>query len=132
MVEAARGQALRERAGGRVRGQIEGGTSSTSKLTGFDIVRLINCVKQIGMKIGAYHQDGLLIPKLLGVLDKPVTAPTTNRRQRPGAQKSSGFETIAESPLFLRGEIGKESDKISRSLPALLGRDAEVNRRLGR
>ena len=122
-IEQQRDQALRERAGGKVRGEIQGGTSSTARLTGFDIVRLITNAKQIEMEIGAYREDGKLIPKLMGVLDKPVTTSVNNRRrQQAGSQKSSGFDTIADSPLFTRGDITKERDKVPRGLPNFLAR----------
>ncbi|MBX7208345.1 MAG: PSD1 and planctomycete cytochrome C domain-containing protein [Verrucomicrobiaceae bacterium] len=124
-IEQQRDQALRERAGGKVRGEIEGGTSSTARLTGFDIVRLITNAKQIEMEIGAYHEDGSLIPKLMGALDRPLTLPSDSRRRRQqsGSQKSSGFEIIADSPLFTRGDITKEGEKVPRGLPAFLARD---------
>lgn len=124
-IEQLRDQALRERAGGKVRGEIDGGTSSTARLTGFDIVRLITNAKQIEMEIGAYHEDGSLIPKLMGALDKPLTisADARRRRQQSGSQKSSGFEIIADSPLFNRGDITKEGETVPRGLPHFLARD---------
>lgn len=97
------------------------------EMTGFEVVRLITETKKIEMEITAFNSDGTLKPKVMGVLDRPVTAPPPDRRAMrmggPNASQrsSSGFEAIADSPLFIRGSIDNESAAVARGLPEILG-----------
>lgn len=94
--------------------------------SGFEMVRLITRTGQVGAEIQRFHPDGSLKTRVMGVLDKPVSAP-----ERPGrntslggpnsrGRRSSGFESIADSPFFVRGSIDKEGDSVPRGLPDFL------------
>ena len=60
--------------------------------------------------------------------------PAMETAQQRGRSRSSGFEQIADSPLFLRGSIENMSDPVPRGIPALLGtgRDIAVKSGSGR
>ena len=107
--------------------------SGTSKLTSFDIVRIITSAKQIEIDLATFHPDGSLKPRIMGVLDRPTTAPA---RRGPGGggggpggrgRRSSGFETIADSPFFHRGRIEKEDGSVPRGLPEFLSHGASFD-----
>lgn len=125
---AQRDQALASRGPGS-----RGGASSGSQMTGFEVVRLITEAKKIEMEIKAFNSDGSLKPKIIGVLDRPVTAPPVDRRAPrmggPNASQrtSSGFEIIADSPLFIRGSIDNESDAVPRGLPEILAHGQQLD-----
>jgi hypothetical protein len=105
-------------------------SSGPMEMTGFDVVRLITQTKRVEMEVTSFHSDGTLKPRILGVLDKPETAPPAPRRGPgmgmggPNASRraTSGFDAIADSPLFLRGSIENESDPVPRGLPEVLAR----------
>lgn len=103
-------------------------SSGGMEMTGFDVVRLITQTKKIEMEITAFNADGSLKPKVMGVLDKPAIAPRTRARNPgrggPNASRrtSSGFDTIADSPLFVRGSIDNETNTVPRGLPEILAR----------
>ncbi len=96
------------------------------EMTGFDVVRLITEAKKVEMEVTAFNPDGSLKPQIMGVLDKPETAPRTRTRGPgmggPNASRraDSGFLAIADSPLFIRGSIDNESDPVPRGLPEIL------------
>ena len=104
-----------------------------AEMTGFEVVRLITQAKRMQMELDAFNADGTLKPRIIGVLDKPVTAPPTTRR-RPGMRGpnasrrlDSGFLVIADSPLFIRGSIDSESSTVPRGLPEILGRGKKLD-----
>ncbi len=106
-----------------------------TQMTGFDIVRTITRAKQVEMDIIAFNPDGSLKPRVMGVLDKPVTAPVARRGRMNSSmggpnsrgRRSSGFEAIADSPLFVRGSIDKESEVVPRGLPEFVAHGAQLN-----
>jgi hypothetical protein len=106
-------------------GQSSGGGGG---MTGFEVVRIITQAKRIELELSAFHPDGSVKPKIIGVLDKPTTAPPADRRAQrrggPNASKraDSGFLTIDDSPLFVRGSIDNESEKVPRGVPEILAR----------
>ncbi len=51
--------------------------------------------------------------------------------QRNGRSQSSGFELIADSPLFLRGSIDNVGEPVPRGVPGLLGSGNEILIRKG-
>ncbi|MFK8114095.1 MAG: PSD1 and planctomycete cytochrome C domain-containing protein [Rubripirellula sp.] len=51
--------------------------------------------------------------------------------QRNGRNRSSGFEQIGDSPLFLRGSIDNVGAPIPRGIPALLGSGTDIQIRRG-
>lgn len=97
-------------------------------MTGFEVVRIITQTKRIQMELDAFNPDGSPKPRIIGVVDKPTTAPPADRRARrmggPNASKraDSGFLTIGDSPLFVRGSIDNESGKVPRGVPEVLAR----------
>lgn len=96
------------------------------EMTGFDVVRLITEAKKVEMEVTAFNPDGSLKPQIMGVLDKPETAPRVRTRGPgmggPNASRraDSGFLAIADSPLFIRGSIDNESDPVPRGVPEFL------------
>jgi len=112
--------------------------NAMSQMSSFDVVRLITQAKQIETELAAFNADGSPKTRVMAVLDKPVTA----RAQRgPGmnpamggpnsrGRRSSGFDAIADSPLFVRGSIDKESDAVPRGIPDFLahGKALEIPR----
>ncbi|MFN0079679.1 MAG: PSD1 and planctomycete cytochrome C domain-containing protein [Prosthecobacter sp.] len=112
------------------------GASQTggAQMTGFDIVRTITRAKQVEMDIIAFNPDGSLKPRVMGVLDKPAIAPAARRGRMNSStggpnsrgRRGSGFEAIADSPLFVRGSIDKESDAVPRGLPEFIAHGAKL------
>lgn len=102
--------------------------NSGSEISGFDIVRMMTRAKQLEVELAAFNPDGSARPLVMGVTDKPARLPNEGRpRQRTGVggpnastRTSSGFELIADSPLFLRGSIENEADRVARGLPEFL------------
>jgi len=109
---------------------------SESGMSGFDIVRMMTRAKQIEVEIAAFNPDGSVKPRVMGVQEKPTTAPPVDRREarRPiggpnsGGMQSSGFEIIGDSPFFARGDIEKEKETVPRGIPDFLsqGQAAEI------
>ena len=97
-----------------------------AEMTGFEVVRIITQSKRIQMELDAFNPDGSLKPRIIGVLDKPTSAPPADPGARrmggPNASKrpDSGFLAIGDSPLFVRGSIENESDKVPRGVPEIL------------
>lgn len=108
---------------------------SAEGMSGFDIVRMMTRAKQIEVEMAAYNEDGSIKARVMGVQDKPVTAPSENRgaQRRPiggpnaEGNMTSGFETISNSPLFARGDIEKEREAISRGVPEFLARGQGID-----
>ncbi len=99
--------------------------SSTSGMSAFDVVRIFTQSAQLDAERANFDASGQPKTLAMGVLEKPLTAPTRGPRQgapNPGrGRRTSGFEIIADAPLFSRGDIGKQGDAVPRALPALLG-----------
>lgn len=123
------GKRLDEAMRSRGAGQQPGGT----QVSGFDLVRMMTRTKQIETEIAAFNPDGSAKPLVMGVSDKPTRAPAN----RPAANRpmggpntrgrtSSGFETIANSPLFLRGSIENEAETVPRGLPQFLSHGKRI------
>ncbi len=98
------------------------------QMSSFDVVRVITRAKQLETDLSGFNADGSPKTRIMGAFDRPATAIVT-RRPRMNAsaggassrgRRSSGFETIADSPLFLRGSIDKESDAVPRGVPEFL------------
>lgn len=125
--------AQRDEALGSRRPGSRGGEGGGSQMSGFEVVRLITQAKRIEMEINAFNSDGTLKPKIIGVIDRPVTAPLVDRRAPrmggPNASErtSSGFDIIADSPLFIRGSIDNESDTVPRGLPEIIGHGQQLD-----
>ncbi len=113
-----------------------GGRSSGGgggEMTGFEVVRVITQAKRIEMELSAFHPDGSVKPKIIGVRDKPTTAPPADPRARrqggPNASKraDSGFLIIGDSPFFVRGSIDNETEKVPRGIPEILAYGHSLN-----
>jgi Protein of unknown function (DUF1553)/Protein of unknown function (DUF1549)/Planctomycete cytochrome C len=106
--------------------------SGGSEMTGFEVVRIITQAKRLQMELDAFNPDGSVKPRIIGTLDKPTVAPPADRsavrRGGPNASKraDSGFLTIADSPLFIRGSIDTESEKVPRGIPEILAHGKEL------
>ncbi len=63
------------------------------------------------------------------VQSNPFAQPMTSSQN--GRVRSSGFQQIGDSPLFLRGNIDNASDPVPRGVPALLGSGRDIAIRSG-
>ncbi len=71
----------------------------------------------------------------MGVFDKPTSAPATGRQRMNASmggpnsrgRSSSGFDAIADSPLFIRGSIDKEGDAVPRGVPEFMAHGAKLS-----
>jgi hypothetical protein len=101
---------------------------NTSTMSAFDIVRLFTQSAQLEAELANYDAKGNPKTLAMGALDRPTTAPANGggfggRRGPPNpgrGRRSSGFETIADCPLFARGDINKPGDAVPRGMPAIL------------
>jgi Protein of unknown function (DUF1549)/Protein of unknown function (DUF1553)/Planctomycete cytochrome C len=129
--EVLRSRAPQQRQGGGQQEMQQGG----NQVSGFDIVRMMTRAKQIEVELAAFNPDGSAKPLVMAVSDKPTRIPNIGRdRARPmvggpntRGRTSSGFETIADSPLFLRGSIENQSEKVPRGLPEFLSHGTRLN-----
>lgn len=127
---AKRDAALASRAPGAAQS-----ANAMNQMSSFDVVRLITRAKQVETEISAFNSDGSPKTRIMGVFDKPATAPVS-RRPRMNAsmggpnsrgRRSSGFDAIADSPLFMRGDIEKESAVVPRGIPEFLAHGKALN-----
>jgi len=111
-----------------------GGGGGSDQMSSFDVVRLITRAKQIETEIIAFNPDGTTKPRIMGAFDKPTVAPATGRPRMNASmggpnsrgRSSSGFDSIADSPLFIRGSIDKEGDAVPRGLPEFMAHGAKL------
>ncbi|MCA8986772.1 MAG: PSD1 domain-containing protein [Planctomycetaceae bacterium] len=128
-VEDRLSAALRARA---PRNRQESDGNDAMAMSGFDIVRMMTRAQQLKSELAAFNSDGSPKPLVMAVSDKPVTLPQSARSGRrvggpnSGSRTSSGFEIIADCPLFLRGSIESESDRVPRGLPEFLSGGDEI------
>ena len=98
---------------------------ATGSMSAFDVVRIFTQSAQIETELAAFDEQGFPRTLAMGVLDRPVTEPQTTRRAGPSGpgrgRRSSGFSVIGDAPLFARGDISREREKVPRGMPALLG-----------
>lgn len=110
-----------------------GRSSGEGEMTGFEVVRIITQAKRVEMELDAFHPDGSRKPRIIGTLDKPVTAPVADRRAprmggpNASGRADSGFLTIADSPLFIRGSIDNESETVPRGVPGILSSGEQLD-----
>jgi hypothetical protein len=102
--------------------------AATGSMSAFDVVRIFTHVAQLEADLANYDDNGNPKTLAMGTLEKPVTAPVRGPGRGPGGpggpgggRRTSGFEIIADAPLFARGDISKERDAVPRGMPALLG-----------
>ena len=121
------------------RAQRANGGRATDGLTDFDLVRINTQASQLEFELSVVNEDGSAKPLTMGVGERPATAPLVRgpggrpmgRGQQMRRVQSSGFESIGDSPLFLRGDIANVSETIPRGIPALLGSGKEIQIRNG-
>ena len=112
-----------------------GGGGGSDQMSSFDVVRLITRAKQIETEvIIAFNPDGTPKPRIMGAFDKPTTAPAKGRPRmntsmggpNSRGRSSSGFDAIADSPLFIRGSIDKEGDAVPRGVPEFMAHGTKL------
>lgn len=138
------------------RAQRANGGRATDGLTDFDLVRINTQISQLEFELSVINDDGSAKPLTMGVGERPSTAVQTRRPgggqkrgggqqrgpgqqsrpmqggpamqggQRNGRSQSSGFELIADSPLFLRGSIDNVGESVPRGVPGLLGSGNDI------
>ena len=91
----------------------------------FNLVRITTQASALRTELTSYGPDGTAKPMAMGVVDKPRTS-TNNQsfRQRgqgaaQGPRRNSGFVSITDSPLFIRGEVDQPGDRVPRGIPKL-------------
>ncbi len=80
-------------------------------------------------QLASFDASGKAIPFCMGVNDRP-TGPERPQAMEPtrvieikgssGIRPPSGFESIADSPLFARGEMNEPGERVPRGFPAAL------------
>lgn len=80
-------------------------------------------------QLASFDASGKAIPFCIGVQDRPA-GPHTPQAMEPtrvieikgssGIRPPSGFESIADSPLFARGEMNEPGERVPRGFPASL------------
>ncbi len=102
----------------RLRSRREGGND-----VGINLLRIANQIATLEAELKNYNSDGSVKALAMGVRDKPATRSGLGAalaRGRPARVRNAGFETVADSPLFIRGEVDRPGEKIPRSIPAIL------------
>ncbi len=101
----------------RQRSRRSGGTLTQDD--GFNIVRVATQITQLEAELKNYNADGSVKAMAIGAVDKPTTAATTVRA-RFGRNRGGGFDVLTDSPLFVRGDVDRPSERISREIPEIL------------
>lgn len=109
--------------------------NAMSQMSSFDVVRLITRAKQFETELAAFNADGSPKPRIMGVFDKPATAPAARRPRMNSStggpnsrgRRSSGFDAVADSPLFMRGDIEKESAVVMRGVPEFMAHGTKLS-----
>lgn len=74
-------------------------------------------------RIAAYNDSGERLAQAMGVTDKPATttrlAGGRSAQRRPPRRNAMGFVSIDNSPLFIRGELDRPSERVPRGVPNL-------------
>jgi hypothetical protein len=117
-LQTQRREALAQRAGGR---------TPTDGLTNFDVVRIITQATTLEAELSQYRADGSPKSLAMGVTDRPASAPKATAANTKAAKKratprrqTSGFDVIADSPLFVRGQLDGAADPVPRSVPGIV------------
>ena len=104
------------------------GSPVGTTMTDYEMVRLSTRIKQLQVDVSAFNADGSPKPRLMGVLDRNA-ASSGRSGPRVGPKSRTGFENIGDAPLFARGGIDKEGEKVARGFPEFLshGVKASIN-----
>ncbi len=109
---------------------MQGNGSGTSNDAQRQLIRRLALESQKGQlesRIMEYDDEGQPVPLAMAVIDKPSSASVSQTPRfvsRDFRNRSSGFEVIADSPFFGRGDLEMASDTVPRGVPTLFG-DAE-------
>ncbi|MBI3882189.1 MAG: PSD1 domain-containing protein [Verrucomicrobia bacterium] len=100
-----------------------------SEMSAFDVVRVFTQVATLDAELVNYDETGKPKTLAMGARDRSLTSAARTDGKAKGKGKgmpspgrgrqSSGFETIADAPLFARGDVNKPGDPVPRALPAL-------------
>jgi cytochrome c553 len=104
---------------------------NAARENGFNILRIITQMSQLRAELASVAEDGSPLPLAMGVADKPASGGGLLGGRRPfgrlgmmmmggGFRRSSGFDSIADSPLFGRGEIENPGERVPRGFPTAL------------
>lgn len=116
--------------GGRRSIDKSGGRSGSGPQFFIQVQVALGKVAELESKLNAFDERGQAKAFCLGVQDRPAGkgAPAAMGQTKvveikgsSGVRPPSGFETIADSPLFIRGEMNEPSDRVPRGFPAVLG-----------
>lgn len=110
-------QEQRELIAERQQSRRRGGTVNDND--GFNLVRVATQLAQLEAELKNYNPDGSVKAMAVGAKDKPKTAAATSRG-RFGRNRAGGFDVLTDSPLFVRGDVDRPSDKIPRGIPEIL------------
>ncbi len=86
---------------------------------GFNAVRVATQISQLEADLKNFNSDGSVKSLAMGVVDRPKTT-TQTFRNRDFRRRASGFVSLTNSPLFIRGEVDRPSDVIPRAIPDIL------------
>lgn len=113
--------------GGKGKGKGKGGGSGPQFFIQVQIA--LGKMADLKNQLAGFDASGKAIPFCMGVQDRP-TAPQQPQAMEPtkvveikgssGIRPPSGFENIADSPLFARGEMNEPGERVPRGFPAAL------------
>lgn len=153
--KSARLEKLRSESKAALASRAQGKSAEDGK-TNFDIVRILTQSVTIENQLAHFDSQGNPKLLTMGVSEKPLTITATQRgpgrpnqgggqatRPSPGQgqgqgpgqannmpnnrRRSSGFEIIADSPFFKRGDIEQEESKVPRSLPTWFFSSSDIS-----
>ncbi len=82
-------------------------------------VRVVNQISQLEAELKNYSSDGSVKSLAMGAADRPKTS-QQSFRNRDFRRRASGFVSLTNSPLFIRGEVDRPSEVIPRAIPEIL------------
>jgi Protein of unknown function (DUF1553)/Protein of unknown function (DUF1549)/Planctomycete cytochrome C len=85
---------------------------------------------QLESRIMEYDDDGTPVPLAMAVVDKPATSNASQFSRfvtRDFRNRSSGFESITDSPFFSRGDLEMAGDTVARGVPTFFGNSQSVS-----
>jgi hypothetical protein len=91
--------------------------------TGLNLLRISNQIAALEAELKNYNSDGSAKAQAMGVRDKPASSSgfgAAFTRGRAGRARNAGFDSLVNSPLFIRGDVDRPSDRIPRAIPAIL------------
>lgn len=91
--------------------------------TGLNLLRIANQISTLEAELKNYNSDGSVKAQAMGVRDKPTNSSGLGAafsRGRQARARNAGFDTLVNSPLFIRGDVDRPSDRIPRSIPEFL------------